>query len=358
MRIVTADDGAISLHGMEDWMDERRLGDGPLAEIRAIGGGTQNQVVRFRRGDTEYVLRAGPRRPRPSSTEAIRREARVVGALGRTEIRVPALVAADDDLGGERPFYLMRPVAGVLLPESLDHFDAHPTAKRRAGLAMVEWLAELAAIDHSALGLHDFGRPDGFRERQVARWSGQLAGYAQTGTYDGPGIDLEPLEEWLVAHVPPHGPVGILHGDFHLNNVLLRSDGEVAAVVDWELATIGDPLLDLGHLLVTWPSGDDSSIGMVPADRADGLATPAELVARYEERTGQQVDHLAWYAALAGYRMGVILEGTRARALDGRASPEMGELLHGVALVLWRGALARIGHPNQQGSTKEVHHVG
>lgn len=343
MSITKVDDGTFSVPAMGAWMDARGIGEGPITDVTPIGGGTQNRVVRFRRGGEELVFRAGPTRPRPSSADAIRREARIVGALGPTSVPVPQLVAAEDDPDGrDGPFYLMRVVDGALFTERLDRFDTDPQAKHRAGLAMVDALVDLGGRDHRALGLEDFGRPNGFLERQVDRWSRQLASYAETADYTGPGIDLDPVESWLTAHIPTSGRIGIIHGDYHLNNVMLADDGEVAAIVDWELATIGDPLLDLGHLLVTWPTTDGTSIGMVPADRVDGMATPDELIERYRERSGQDLEHLTWYRVLAGYRMGVILEGTRARALAGKAPQDLGDLLHAVSLSLWQTALARV----------------
>lgn len=319
------------------WLDRHGVGQGPVTDFEVLGGGTQNQVVRFRSGSDLYVLRTGPTHPRPGSDETIRREIRILQALEGTSLPVPSIVAPETDagvLGGA--FYVMTAITGRQVQTNLDYFDDSLDAKRRIGGSMVECLAGLRELDYRALALESFGRPAGYLERQVTRWSAQLQSYSSSPLYPGPGVDLEPVERWLGAHRPHDGPIGIMHGDFHLGNVLLSDTGEVCGILDWELSTIGDPILDFAQLLVTWPSPGQTFAyaGIVPTDRAKGFATTKELVELYSEVLSEP-PHLDWYCVLAAYRLGVLVEGTQARASTGLASPEVGALLHNSARALW-----------------------
>ncbi|MDQ3106906.1 MAG: phosphotransferase family protein, partial [Actinomycetota bacterium] len=242
-------------------MDDQGLGSGtPVVDVERITGGTQNVLLRFRRADRSYVFRRPPPHKRANSDETMRREARVLQALAGTDVPHPALIAECGDvevLGAA--FYLMEPVDGVNptlgLPEA---HRADPSLQHEMGLSMADAIAALGRVDVDAVGLTGLGRPDGWLERQVERWRSHLASYAAVEGYEGPGDDIPDVERvahWLEAHRPASWTPGLIHGDFHFANVLVRHDvGALAAVVDWELATIGDPLLDLGHLLATWPS--------------------------------------------------------------------------------------------------------
>lgn len=324
------------------WMDSRHLGSGPIEDVESITGGTQNQVMRFRRGRESFVVRAGPVNPSEGTEEAMRREAQVLQALGDSSVPVPRLLAAESDASVlDQVFYLMAPVDGRSITQSLDLLDRATMAKRRVGFALVEALAQLRAVDYIAVGLDGFGRPAGFLERQVDRWSKQLASYSTFPGYPGPGVELGALESWLEANRPSSFRAGVMHGDFHLGNVLFTEEGEVAAIVDWELSTIGDPLLDFAQLLVTWPAADQRCAfgGFVPAAHAGGFAARDELVDAYRSATGCDLVNLGWYCALAAYRIGVVIEGTNARASAGLASPEVGRNLHDSALFVWESAL-------------------
>jgi aminoglycoside phosphotransferase (APT) family kinase protein len=216
------------------------------------------------------------------------------------------------------------------------------------GLAMVDAIAALGALDIDALGLSDLGRADGFLERQVARWRRQLDSYANCAGWPGPaGIpDLDRVAAWLHAHRPAHFTPGLLHGDFHLANVMFRFDApELAAVVDWELATVGDPLLDLGWLLATWPRPDGSHHHQNKIRPWDGFPVADELVARYAARSARDVGAIRWYAVLACYKLGIILEGSHARACAGLATMETGQRLHRSAVALFERACGWIEMP-------------
>ena len=325
------------------WMDARGLGDGPLLEPTLIAGGTQNVLLRFERSGRTYVLRRPPVHKRANSDETMRREARALAALAGTAVPHPGLIAAEADpevLGAA--FYLMEPIDGfnatLGLPEP---FASSLEWQREMGLSMADAIAALAAVDHVAVGLGDLGRFDGWAERQVGRWRKQLDGYSELAGYPGPEIPgVDAVGEWLAARLPWAPQAGIMHGDFHFANVLIARDRPaVAAMVDWELVTIGDPLLDLGHLLATWPTTDGVGVNVM----APGLPTHDEVIARYASQTSRSLDDLLWYRVLACFRLGLILEGTHARACAGMAPKEIGDQLHAHTVSLLEQALTLIG---------------
>lgn len=342
-------DGLVDLERLGRWLDEHGVGKGPLLELQWLGGGTQNLLLRFVRGGSAYVLRRPPRHPRPDSDAAIRREARVLQALTDTVVPHPRLVAACDkaDVLGTA-FFVMEAVDGFNpgtqgLP-ALHVGDAR--IRHRMGLAMAEAIARLGQLDPQALGLGDVGRPDGFLQRQVRRWREQLASYDAFAGWPGPGglPDVEPIARWLNEHLPEAATPGLLHGDFHLSNVLFRHDGgELAAVVDWELATVGDPLLDLGWLLATWPRSDGSHHLSLPIAPWQGFPVAEELIEHYAACSPRDVSAAHWYAVLACYKLAIVLEGTHARACAGLAPAATGERLHKAARGLLLRAIEWIG---------------
>ena len=217
--------------------------------------------------------------------------------------------------------------------------------RHQMGLSAIDAIAELGAIDHRAVGLADFGNPDGFHERQVERWMRELESYNELDGYPGPEIPrLDDVASWLDANRPASWQPGIMHGDYHLANVMYeRQSAALAAVVDWEMCTIGDPLLDLGWWLSMWPG--DGGIDVGPAmglNTYDGFATGDELVARYAERSGRDLSAIDWYTVLACFKCGIILEGTHARACAGKADPGIGDILHAITLALFAKAVPLI----------------
>lgn len=337
----------VSIPAVERWMDTQGLGRGPIEAVSPISGGTQNVMLRFERDGRPYVLRRGPEHLRPRSNDVIRRECRVLRSLSGTAVPHPALIAACDDESvlGDSVFYLMEPVDGFNASLALPPLHASDAAVRHEmGLRLVDALAELAAVDHDAVGLGDFGKPDGFLERQVPRWLAELASYDDFPEYPGP--DIGPVDEvaaWLDVHRPTSWRPGILHGDYHAANVMFSPDGpDVVAVVDWEMCTIGDPLLDLGWLLATWelPGAPEEFAG--PLTRAGGLATDEELVQRYAERSTRDLSAIDWYVVLACFKLGIILEGSHARALAGLAPKDIGDRLHHTTQRLFERAQSLI----------------
>ena len=241
-------------------------------------------------------------------------------------------------------FYLMEPVDGFNPVGKLPMPHAgSPTMRHAMGLALVDGIAALGALDHQALGLADFGRPDNFLGRQVDRWRSQLAGYGEFADWTGPQAlpSVDAIAAWLERHRPADFTPGIMHGDYHLANVMYRPDsGDLAAIIDWELATIGDPLLDLGWVLATWPDGSGAST--VSVTPWEGFPTPAELVARYGAGSARDLSAVDWYHVLACYKLGILLEGTHARACAGKAPRDTGDRLHSRAIHLFDRAQALI----------------
>ena len=335
----------VDLERLGAWMDDEGLPGGEIADVELLGGGTQNILLRFVRGGESYVLRHPPPHKRANSDETMRREARVLAAIASTDVPHPRLIAAcgDESVLGSA-FYLMEPVDGanptVGLPQG--YVDS-ASWRHDLGLAMADGAASVGAVDHEAVGLSDLGRAEGYLERQVARWRAQLDSYSALPGYPGPDIPgVDEVGAWLDANRPTTWTPGLIHGDYHLANVLCAPHRpQLAAIVDWELTTIGDPLLDLGWLLATWPDGEEPATTTVQP--WDGFPTPDELVRRYGERSDRDLSAVAWYEVLACYKLGLILEGTHARAIAGLAPPATGDRLHASTVGLFRRALTRIG---------------
>lgn len=331
----------IDIESLAGWMTGKGLGTGPIESVRALAGGTQNIILRFTRDGRDYVLRRPPAHLRANSAETMRREARVLKALAGSDVPHPALIADcpdDEPLGA--PFYLMEPVDGFNPLGTLPEPHASSAAIQHGmGMALVDGIAALGRVDYRAVGLEGFGKPDNFLERQVDRWRTQLAGYADLAGW--PGADALPavaaIGAWLERHRPAASRPGIMHGDYHLANVMFRHDGPaLAAIVDWELATIGDPLLDLGWVLATWPEGDREST--VSVEPWIGFPSAAELVDRYRIGSDRDLSAIGWYHVLACYKLGILLEGTYARACAGKAPRDVGDRLHGRAVTLFERA--------------------
>jgi aminoglycoside phosphotransferase (APT) family kinase protein len=331
----------VDLVRLVEWMEEQNLGRGPIEGFERLGGGTQNVLLAFRRGQRLFVLRRPPLHKRGNSDETMRREARVLAALADTSVPHPQLIATCQDekiLGAV--FYLMEHIEGanpvVGLPPA---YLTDENWRRSLGLAAADGAAAIGAVDHIAVGLADFGRPNGFLERQVARWRHQLESYLAFPGYSGGSVpNVERVGVWLEDNRPTSWQPGLIHGDYHLANVLAAYDHPgLAAIVDWELSTIGDPLLDLGWLLATWSDAGDQA-AIVSVQPWDGFPTSSELVSRYAEHSDRDLSAITWYTVLACYKLGIILEGTYARAAAGQAEQSTGDRLHATTLALFAKA--------------------
>jgi aminoglycoside phosphotransferase (APT) family kinase protein len=305
------------------FLDAAGLGSGEL-EVEPVGDGHSNVTYLVRRAGAEVVLRRPPRGPLPPSAHDVLREARVLRALDGRGPRVPSVLAVGDDpavIGA--PFYVMEHVAGeVVTAEVPPALDA-PAERRRIADELVDALVELHAADWRAAGLEGFGKPQGYLERQLRRFGGL---WEHNKTRELPAV--ESVGAWLADHVPSSPDATVVHGDFRLGNVMYARDApaRLVAIFDWEMATIGDPLADLGYLCALWiqpgdpPGGLREHLGRVT--RQEGFPTRAELVARYEERSGRAMGDMRWYMTLAIWKSIVFMEGNYKRAISGASDDE------------------------------------
>jgi aminoglycoside phosphotransferase (APT) family kinase protein len=291
-----------------------------------IGGGRSNLTYRVRAGDSSWVLRRPPLGHVLPTAHDMSREYRVLRGLADTEVPVPRplLLCEDDGVNGA-PFYVMEYTPGVVLEEDLPEGWADTAAeRRRISLALVETLVKLHSVDYCAVGLGDFGRPEGYLERQIRRWSQQ---WERSKTRELAAV--EELIRRLPASLPRSSEATIVHGDYRLGNMALDPDdpGRVIAIFDWEMATLGDPLSDLGYTLLYWVEEGDGSELAAPGSPLAITARPGflgrdEIVAEYARRSGRDVGAIDFYRVLALYKGAVISEGIHARFLQGKTVGE------------------------------------
>jgi len=303
-----------------EFLDGAGLGAGPI-EAERIGDGHSNVTYLVRRGSERFVLRRPPRPPLPPSAHDVLREARLLRALAGTAARVPRVLAVCDDesvLGV--PFYVMEEVAGTVITDAVPPALDTPAEHARIGDELVDALVEIHAVDWRAAGLDGFGKPSGYLERQLRRFDGL---WEHNETRELPIV--AEVGDWLAANLPESPPATIVHGDYRLGNTMVADDppARLVAVFDWELATIGDPLADLGYLTVTWVAPDDPGDTMFSAlsavTRQSGFPTREQIVARYEEKSGRSMSALHWYQALALWKAAVFMEGNYKRFLAGNS---------------------------------------
>jgi aminoglycoside phosphotransferase (APT) family kinase protein len=300
-------------------------GDVPLA-FSLISGGRSNLTYLVEGGDQSWVLRRPPLGHVLPTAHDMAREHRVLAALAKSEVPVARPLALCTDVAvNDAPFYVMEYRPGVILAHSLpDGYATTEPARRQISTAMIDTMARLHAIDYRAAGLEGFGHPDGYLERQVRRWAQQWE-RSQTA----PLPTIETLAARLRAALPTSPPPTIVHGDFRLGNLALdpADPGHVVAVFDWEMATLGDPLSDLGYTLIYWADpGDEidaASIGSVsPFTQLPGFLRRAALVEEYARRSGRDVESIDFYQVLALYKLAIIAEGIYARYLQGKTLGE------------------------------------
>jgi aminoglycoside phosphotransferase (APT) family kinase protein len=310
---LTALEGYLAFHRPD-------LAPGPIS-ASLIAGGRSNLTYVIHSGPIEYVLRRPPLGHVLATAHDMTREFRVISALVPTAVPVPeALLLCEDPTVLGAPFYLMSRVSGVVYRRRAQTDELSGEERESLTYAMMDTLADLHSVDPAAVGLADFGHPDGYLARQVRRWTQQLD---RSRSRELPGIDE--LRDRLAATVPPSGPARIVHGDYRLDNLLADPETmTVTAVLDWEMATLGDPLADLGVLLTYWevtPSVDDNPIADRLGPKA-GFPSGAELIARYASRSGAHVPDLSWHTALACYKLAVICEGIHYRYTLGQTVGE------------------------------------
>jgi aminoglycoside phosphotransferase (APT) family kinase protein len=312
---VAAPDG-IDREPLEAWFGENVRGAELPLRFERIAGGHSNLTYRVTdAAGTSWALRRPPLGRRLGSAHDMAREHKVVSALGGTEVPVAPVVGLceDESLNGA-PFYVMEFVEGPIL-RGLAEAETFPdeSDRRAIGERVADTLVQIHAVDPDAAGLGDLGRKEDYVARQLRRWQGQ---WEKSKTRELAPIDR--VHKALSARIPEQGPATIVHGDYRLDNMILTERGEVAAVVDWELCTLGDPLADVGLLMVYWPPrGEDALALGMPANLAPGFPTREELIARYAERSGRDLAQLDFYVALGYWKLAIILEGVYARYTAG-----------------------------------------
>jgi aminoglycoside phosphotransferase (APT) family kinase protein len=266
---------------------------------------------------TGVVLRRPPRGPLPPSAHDVLREARLLRALESTPVRVPRVLTVCDDatvIGA--PFYVMERIEGEVITDSIPEPLDVPDERARIAGELIDALVELHGIDWGQVGLDGFGKPTGYLERQLRRFAGL---WEHNRTRELPQV--EEVGRWLRTNLPQSPPATIVHGDFRLGNTMFAAaaPARLVAILDWEMATIGDPLADVGYMLMQWTEADDvlGKFNLNNVTRWPGFPTRAELTARYEELSGRSVQSLNWYVTLALWKAIVFMEGNYKRALSG-----------------------------------------
>jgi aminoglycoside phosphotransferase (APT) family kinase protein len=330
---AAAPDG-ITQKPLEAWFGENLPGADLPLRFERIAGGHSNLTYRVTDASgVMWALRRPPLGKRLGSAHDMAREHKVVSALGGTEVPVaPVVGLCEDESVNDAPFYVMEFVEGPIL-RGLAEAEIFPDEgdRRAIGERVADTLVQIHAVDPDAVGLGDLGKKEDYVARQLHRWQGQ---WEKSKTRE-----LEPIDRVhaaLSARIPEQGPATIVHGDYRLDNMILTDSGEVAAVVDWELCTLGDPLADVGLLMAYWPErGEDTLALGMPANLAPGFPTREEIKARYAGRSGRDLSDLNFYVALGYWKLAIILEGVYARYVAGGYG-KVDEGVHAFAMLVER----------------------
>ncbi len=321
-------------------VDKEKLATYLEAELGAVGTydvahhqeGHSNETLFVTWGDRELVIRRPPPGETADKAHDVLREYEVIDALQDTDVRVPTTVAATEDhdiIGSD--FYVMEREAGTVLRAGEPERFQNPDARRAVGAELVDRLAEIHAVDHEAVGLDEFGYPEGFTQRQVKRWSEQFEWAFQVTTDERDVPVVHDVMEWLKANAPEDHLQTLVHGDYKLDNVMYApaDEPEIASIFDWEMSTLGDPLTDLGWMLSYWwdekdPDPPESTDTLSTTFMADpDYSTRQELVDRYEDATGFEFEYERFYRALAVYKLAALGEMFFRRFLEGNSDDPM-----------------------------------
>ncbi len=320
--VETLEDGArndreplLVLEPLREFLTATGLAAPADLSAEPLGDGHSNVTFAL---STHVVLRRPPRGPLPPSAHDVLREARLLGALEATPVRTPRVLAVCDDtsvIGA--PFYVMEWMQGEVITDRLPPALDNEAERNRMADQLIDALVELHSVDWQAAGLAGFGKPTGYLERQVRRFSGL---WQINRTRDLPAV--EQLGHWLSQHMPQSPPATIVHGDYRLGNTMFFSGApaQLAAVLDWEMATIGDPLADLGYMMIHWHQDGDQLGGfnLQAVTTLPGFPSRQEMITRYEQRSGRSMQALDWYVTLALWKGVVFMEGNYKRAVEGR----------------------------------------
>ena len=307
---------------LADWLD-RTLGAHVPIEAEALKGGGSCEIFSIRRGNAHWVLRRAPPKASSSTAHDVLREFRILDAIKDQKVRIARpILACDDPAVAGTPFYLMDFIAGVPIRATLPAaYSASPQAQAVSLTELIDALAELHVIDWRACGLADLGKSEGYLARQVPRWLAQLESYR---CRELPIVDS--VARWLAERLPAEQSPALCHGDYKLDNLLYSTDlpARALAVVDWEMAAIGDPLVDLAWALIFLPQeGNPLALGAAGQPggyQLAGLPSESALVERYAERTGRDVSALDWYRVFSPWKLAIVLEGTHAKWRRGESS--------------------------------------
>lgn len=317
-----------------------------------IGDGHSNLTFLVSDGTRRVVVRRPPPPPTPPGAHDVLREARFIGALSKSRVPVATLLAtaeAGDVI--DVPFYVMSFEPGQIVTTATPAPLDSPATRHRVGEALADTLAELHAVDWRAAGLSDLGRPEGFNERHLRRIRRLIA--------DDDGASprhFAEIESWLQAHTPPESGAAIVHSDFRIGNVMLSTEapGSLTAVLDWELATIGDPLLDVGYFLASIPQ---TGTALTPTEELgtalleEGYPSRDELARRYAEHAGADLTNISWYTALALWKLAVLYEYSRRRAQQGVGDPYYEDPAQVHSFLAAAHRTADLGSPPQPAQT-------
>jgi aminoglycoside phosphotransferase (APT) family kinase protein len=324
----TGPSARIEIEGLKRFIHSRQLGDPTRLTAENISFGHSNEVHLVRFEDKVWALRRPPRGPLLPTAHDVLREYRVLKALQETPVPVPRVYASCDDVSFiGAPFYLMEYMAGKviragLVPSAEPSFADAPVKRRAVSEGMIDLLIALQSVNWRGVGLGGFGRPEGYIERQLRRWTDQLV---RTTQLTRPLPIMEKVREWLDSHMPQNQTATIVHGDFKLDNVMWQVNGEsvrAIALFDWEMSTIGDPLADLGWMLTYWSDPTDSEMRRAVVSSMEwdsGYYRRDEMIVHFEQKSARPMRDFAFYQVFSLYKLAIILEGSYSRFLSGQA---------------------------------------
>ncbi|MGE0879069.1 MAG: phosphotransferase family protein [Acidimicrobiia bacterium] len=322
---MTTSPRGIDLDALLPWFEAHAPAvTAPLAAT-LIAGGRSNLTYRIADATGRaWALRRPPLGHILPSAHDVAREHRVISALASSNVPVPPTIGActDDTVIGA-PFYVMDFVEGTVVDEPEAAEPLSMEARHESGLSLARVLGDLHAVDVASVGLDTLARPDAYVARQLKRWLDQYF-RGRTREID----DIETVHGLLSARIPEQQSVSLVHGDYRLGNVIVDDDGQVRAVLDWELCTLGDPLADVGYLMMAWPQNEREAVALPAGNTAPGFASRDDVLAAYADASGRDVSDIGFYVALSYWRLACIVEGVYARTLAGQQGDKQIDLDH------------------------------